>query len=99
MNMKKTDSQKVRLGVFVIVGLFFFILAVYLIGNRQNLFSKTFRINAQFNNVNGLQLGNNVRYSGINVGVVKKINMVNDSIILVNMAIDEKIINHIKKMP
>ncbi len=95
--MKNTSSQKIKLGIFVIVGVFFFVLAAFLIGNQQNLFSKTFRINALFNNVNGLMIGNNVRYSGINVGTVKKIDMVNDSIILVNMAIDEKIIKYIKK--
>lgn len=95
--MRNTKSQKIKLGIFVIIGVFFFVLAAYLIGNEQNLFSKTFRINAMFDNVKGLQIGNNVRYSGVNVGTVKKINMINDSTIIIDMAIDEKIINHIKK--
>jgi phospholipid/cholesterol/gamma-HCH transport system substrate-binding protein len=47
--------------------------------------------------VNGLQKGNNVRYSGINIGTVSTIEMVNDSTIMVAMSIDEKIISHIKK--
>jgi phospholipid/cholesterol/gamma-HCH transport system substrate-binding protein len=61
------------------------------------MFKKTFTINAFFQNVNGLQKGNNVRYSGINVGTVKSIVMTNDSTIKVNMFIDEKIMHHIKK--
>ena len=95
--MKKTTNEKLKLGVFVIVGLLLFIVAIYLIGNRQNMFTKTFTISASFNNVNGLVLGNNVRYSGINVGTVTSIEMLNDSVIRVDMKIEEKMVQHIKK--
>ncbi len=95
--MKKTSSQKLKLGLFVIIGTILFILGVYLIGQRQNMFKKTFTISANFQNVNGLQKGNNVRYSGINIGTVNSIEMINDSTIKVNMKIEEKIITHIKK--
>ena len=95
--MKKTNSQKVRLGLFVIISTILFVLTVYLIGQRQNMFKKTFTISAYFQNVNGLQKGNNVRYSGINIGTVKGIEMVNDSTIKVDMNIEESIISHIKK--
>jgi len=95
--MKKTNSQKVRLGLFVIISTILFVLTVYLIGQRQNMFKKTFTISAYFQNVNGLQKGNNVRYSGIDIGTVKAIEMVNDSTIKIDMSIEEKIISHIKK--
>ncbi|RED49378.1 MlaD family protein [Seonamhaeicola aphaedonensis] len=95
--MKNTTDEKLKLGVFVIVGLLLFIAAIYLIGQRKNMFTKTFTISANFNNVNGLLQGNNVRYSGINVGTVKRINMINDSTINVIMIIDEKMVTHIKK--
>ena len=95
--MKNTNSQKLRLGLFVITGTVLFIVGVYLIGQRQNMFKKTFTISAYFQNVNGLQNGNNVRYSGIDIGTVKDITMVNDSTIKVEMSIEEKIISHIKK--
>jgi len=95
--MNKTTSEKLKLGIFVIAGLLVFVLAIYLIGNRQNMFVKTFTISANFNNVNGLLQGNNVRYSGINAGTVKGIYMVNDSTINVNMLIKENMIKHIKK--
>ncbi|MFD2724653.1 MlaD family protein [Hyunsoonleella rubra] len=95
--MKKTGNQTLKLGVFVIIGLLLFIAAIYLIGERKNMFAKTFTISANFNNVNGLLQGNNVRYSGINVGTVKTISMINDSTINVSMAIDEKMAKHIKK--
>lgn len=97
MIMKKTTSEKLKLGIFVILGLLLLIAAIYLIGERQNMFSKTFTISANFNNVSGLLQGNNVRYSGINVGTVKTISMVNDSTITVTMNIEESMAKHIKK--
>jgi phospholipid/cholesterol/gamma-HCH transport system substrate-binding protein len=95
--MRKTNNEKLKLGIFVVIGLILFVLAVYFIGNRQNMFAKTFTISANFNNVNGLMQGNNVRYSGINIGTVKAISMINDSTINVNMVIEEKMVQHIKK--
>ena len=95
--MRKTQQQKLRLGLLVITGLLIFVVAIYFIGNRQNMFVKTFTISADFNNVNGLMRGNNVRYSGVNIGTVKDINMINDSTINVAMVIEEKMVPHIKK--
>ncbi len=95
--MKNTNSQKIRLGLFVIIGTLLFVLGIYLIGQQQNMFKKTFIISAEFQNVNGLQKGNNVRYSGINIGTVKAIEMVNDSIVKVEMGIEENIVKHIRK--
>jgi len=95
--MDKTKNQKLRLGVFVILGSLLFIAAIYFIGARKNLFAKTFIVSSNFKNVNGLMQGNNVRYSGINVGTVKSISMINDSTINVSMLIEEKMMNHIKK--
>jgi phospholipid/cholesterol/gamma-HCH transport system substrate-binding protein len=95
--MEKTTSQKIRLGLFVIIGLLLFVLAVYFIGDKQQMFGKTNQLGTIFNNVNGLQLGNNVRYSGIKVGTVRGIEMINDTTIRVDMIIDKTIFKHIKK--
>ncbi len=95
--MDKSASQKIRLGVFVVVGTLLLIAALYFIGNRQHLFSKNIQIYAVFENVNGLQLGNNVRYSGINVGTVGKIEMLGESEIIVEMMIEEKTGSFIRK--
>ena len=95
--MKKTASEKLKLGIFVLLGLIVFTVGIYLIGARQNMFSKSVLISVEFSNTNGLQKGNNVRYSGINVGTVENIAMLNDSIIKVDLLIEEKMISHIKK--
>lgn len=95
--IQKTTIQKLRLGLFIIIGTLLFVLAIYTIGQKQNMFVNTFSIKTQFRNVNGLQKGNNVRYSGINIGTVTTIKMLNDSIVSVEMNIDEKVTPHIKK--
>ena len=95
--MEKTSSQKIQLGIFVIIGTLIFLAAIYFVGNKQNMFGNTSRLNAVFVNVNGLQPGNNVRYAGIDIGTVKEIEMINDTTISVHMIIDNKIMEHIKK--
>ena len=95
--MKRTDTQKFYLGLFVFISTIFLIAALYFIGKKQNIFGNTSKIIAVFNNVNGLQLGNNVRYSGINMGTVKEIRMKNDTVIYVVMAIEDDMLRHMKK--
>lgn len=95
--MEKTTSEKIQLALFVIIGLILFILAIYFVGNKQKMFGKTEHLKAVFNNVSGLQLGNNVRYSGINVGTVQGIQMINDTTITVDMIIDQEMFHFIKK--
>ena len=95
--MAKTTLENLKLGLFVVIGTVLLVIAAYVIGNRQNMFGQTFTISAVFNNANGLQKGNNVRFSGINVGTVKTIDMVNDTTIRVYMLIEKKMMDHIKK--
>lgn len=95
--MAKAKLDNLKLGIFVVLGTVVLLLAAYLIGSRQNMFEKTFPVTAIFKNAGGLHNGNNVRFSGINVGTVNKIEMVNDTTIRVHMIIAEKIKKHIKK--
>ncbi|HHB79608.1 MAG TPA: MCE family protein [Saprospiraceae bacterium] len=95
--MNKSNTQKIKLSLFVLLSTILLVFALYSIGNKKNMFIETFKISSVFNNVNGLILGNNVRFSGINVGTVKHIQMINDTSICVDMVIDKKIQPHIKK--
>ena len=90
-------SRNIKVGIFVSIGTILLIITMYLIGSKQNLFKDTFQISANFNNVDGLMVGNNVRFGGINVGTVKNIEIINDSTIKVDMMIDENVKVHIKK--
>ena len=95
--MKKNISNKIRLGIFISLGIMVFILAIYFIGEKQQLFRSTFRLSGIFKDVAGLQAGNNVRLSGINVGTVENISIVSDTSVKVEILIDESTRKFIKK--
>lgn len=85
-----------KLGLFVILGVSLFMVSIYFIGNNKNLFSATFQLKANFKNVSGLKEGNNVRFSGINIGTVKDIEFISDSAVVVNLVIKEEVQKYIK---
>ena len=91
-----THKFKLRLGLFVAGGLIIFIIGIFLIGKQKNLFDPVFKLTTTFNNVSGLQVGSNVRFSGINVGTVDNINIINDSTVQVNMLIKKEVKQFIK---
>lgn len=94
--MKKKTNNTWKLGLFVVVSLAVFLATIYFIGKSQNLFGSTFHLKAQFKNVNGLNVGNNVLLSGINIGTIKEIEFVSDSTVVVNMVIRSEIQRYIK---
>ncbi|GAO31463.1 MlaD family protein [Geofilum rubicundum] len=93
-----THSQnfKVRLGLFIAGGLTIFVIAIFIIGKQQNLFNPVFKVTTNFFNVSGLQVGNNVRFSGINVGTVDNIKIINDSTVQVDLLIRKNVQQFIK---
>ncbi|HEY0654387.1 MAG TPA: MlaD family protein [Chryseosolibacter sp.] len=95
--MKNKTVNNAKVGLFVIAGIVFLVLTLYMIGKNRNLLGSTFMIRATVGNVNGLVPGNNVRYKGIDVGTVKSISVENDSAIIVTMLIDEKMKPFLRK--
>lgn len=91
-----TQKYKIRLGLFIAGGISLFILAIFIIGKQKNLFNPVFKLTATFYNISGLQVGNNVRFSGINVGTVDNINIINDSTVQVDMLVKKDVIKFIK---
>src|SRR6476620_6245056 len=89
--MAKTILNNARLGAFVVAGLAFLILLLYMIGKNQNLFGKTFVLRARFDNAQGVVAGNNVRFAGINAGTVKSVHILNDTTIEVTMLVKTKL--------
>jgi phospholipid/cholesterol/gamma-HCH transport system substrate-binding protein len=91
-----SQKYKVRLGLFVAGGLAIFVLAIFIIGKQKNLFNPVFKLTTTFYNVSGLQVGNNIRFSGINVGTVDNIRIINDSTVRVDMLIRKEVHQFIK---
>jgi len=95
--MKRKNGNKVKLGIFVSISILLFTIGIYFIGQKQQLFGSTFKIYGIFKDISGLQVGNNVRYAGINVGVIQEIKQITDTTVKIDMAIDEHSRKFIKK--
>src|SRR6478736_3047378 len=68
-------STAFRVGVLVVMALVFLSIGIFLIGNKDFLFSSTYRLKAEFQNVAGLNNGAAVRIGGIHQGTVKEIDL------------------------
>jgi len=91
------NAYKVRLGIFVSLGVLILFIIIFFIGTNQNLFSSKFKIKTNFGNVSGLQVGGQVRFSGISVGVIENIQIINDSTVNIIASIDNDVKKFIKK--
>lgn len=95
--MATKTNQLIKLGVFVTLAIILLITGIYFIGQKQRMFSDVFSISGIFKNVGGLRTGNNVRFGGINVGIVDNIQIINDTSVKVDMIIEEDVHQFIKK--
>lgn len=60
-------------GAFVVGGILLFVVALFTIGDRRNLFARNFEAVAEFQTVSGLQAGAPVRVAGFGAGEVLSI--------------------------
>ena len=95
--MNKESGYQWKLGMFIIIGLVLFVATIYFVGKQKNLFGSTFELTAKFNSVNGLDVGNNVRFSGINIGTVEEIEFLTDTSVVIRLVIKEDVRKYIKK--
>ena len=91
-----TQKFKIRLGLFIAGGLAVFVIAIFIIGKQENLFDPVFKLTTTFYNVSGLEVGSNIRFSGINVGTIDNINIINDTTVGVDMLIKKSVQQFIK---
>lgn len=94
--MNKESGFTWKLGMFVTIGLVLFVGTIYFVGKQKNLFGSTFKLKAQFKTVSGLKEGNNVRFSGINIGTVNGIELITDTSVMVELVIKKDVQKFIK---
>jgi phospholipid/cholesterol/gamma-HCH transport system substrate-binding protein len=66
-------SRAARLGAFIVATLAILVAGIFVIGGKQYLFSSTYQLKAQFDNVEGLDAGGDVRVGGVHSGTVHSI--------------------------
>lgn len=96
--MKVSSNQRaVIVGIFIFLGLAIFVITVLTLGSQKKSFEKSIVVKAFFNNVNGLQKGNNIWFSGVKVGTIKKVSLQGNGRVEVDMSIEEQSVQFIPK--
>jgi phospholipid/cholesterol/gamma-HCH transport system substrate-binding protein len=96
MNEVKT-GKRLAVGIFISLGLVILLVAVFTIGNQHKTFTRSIHLHIVFDNVQGLQPGNNVWLSGMKVGTVKAVDFYGNSQVVVTLDVDRKAQPHIRK--
>lgn len=94
---KNSNNRTFKVGFLVFSSLTILIITIYLIGSKDNLFASKITVYSAFQDIKGVVVGNNVRFSGINVGTVKSIEMNAENTVVLSLSIAEKYAKFIYK--
>jgi phospholipid/cholesterol/gamma-HCH transport system substrate-binding protein len=92
-----TNRRSVIVGLFVLIGLVFLVAGILAIGNLRGTFTKKIKVTALFDDVGGLQTGNNVWFSGVKIGTVSGMQFYKEFQVRVTVNIDLKAQEYIRK--
>lgn len=84
-------------GMFVLAGVIIMVLTILTLGSQRKTFDKSITITSFFDNVNGLQKGNNIWFSGVKVGIIKKVYITGKGHVEVDMSISKDAVQYIRK--
>src|ERR1035437_6871727 len=91
------NKRAIGVGLFIIVGLLFLVGGVMTIGNLHSTFQKKMTVSTVFGDVNGLASGNNIWFSGVKIGTIKKTEFYGKSQVKVVMNINIESQQYIRK--
>lgn len=94
---EQSNKRAVVVGLFVLIGLVFLTSGILMVGNLHETFRKKITVISFFNDVNGLQSGNNVWFSGVKVGNIRDIHFYSKSKVKVTIRVDVKAQEYIRK--
>lgn len=92
------NLEGARLGIFVFLGTALIFLSIFLVGNKDSLFVETITLKTYFSNIEGLRNGAAVRLSGMNVGTITSIDLVNNgkNNVEVTFTVQKSVVNFIR---
>ena len=91
------NKRAIGVGAFIIIGLLLLVGGIMTIGNLHSTFQKKLVISTVFADINGLVAGNNIWFSGVKIGTVKKTEFYGNSQVKVIMNINVESIQYIRK--
>ena len=91
------NKRSVIVGIFVLIGIVVFVAGIFTLAGQQKRFVKSIELNALFDDVAGLKVGNNVWFSGVKVGTVKKMDFYGNSQVRIKMSVEEEAQKYIHK--
>lgn len=94
---ESSNRRGVWVGLFVFTGLALLIVLVLMVGNLRGTFSQKMQVVGVFDDVNGLQSGNNVWFSGVKIGTVDEIHLTQQSKVSVTVNVDVNAREYIRK--
>lgn len=94
---KSAHKRAVIVGIFVTVGLIFLLTGILIIGNLHETFVKKIKVVTLFDDVSGLQVGNNVWFSGVKIGSISSLEFYAHSKVKVVMNLEEKSQQYIRQ--
>lgn len=92
-----SNKRSVVVGIFVLLGVLIFVAGVFVLGGQQKRFTKSVRIIAVFNDVAGLKAGNNVWFSGVKIGTIKRVKFFGTAQVEVDIDIEQSAQSYIRK--
>jgi len=96
--MKAVHNRRaVVVGLFIFFGIAILMGGILVLGGQRKTFEKTITLNAIFNDVGGLQKGNNIWFSGVKVGTVKRLKLLSQTQVQVEMRIEKQSEDFIRK--
>lgn len=95
--MEPNNNKKIAVALFIASGFVLFLVAIFVIGGKENLFTPTFQLKTEFESVSGLKTGGQVRLNGISVGKVDGVDILAANKVLVTMTIESSVKEYIKK--
>lgn len=91
------NKHAVIVGLFILFGIIFLLGGILIVGNLRETFNRKMKLVTLFDDVGGLQTGNNVWLSGVKIGTVSRLNFFGKSQVEVSMNIERKAQQYITK--
>lgn len=92
-----TSGRSVIVGIFILIGIAIFAVTILTLGDQRKTFTESIVVTSFYGNVNGLQKGNNIWFSGVKVGTIRGVNIVQSGKVEVKMNIDASARQYIHK--